>query len=139
MARKKPKRVWVYSPPKPAKSGVPGPLKAEVERKADELIETVLKPKHVKKPPEDADFNYLTGISARWHGGYFYLVATYACPGPNALSPSFEAKFARLGHAGGGKFNLSFMRHTVRWVELYHGLSVEQCLKSIEEDPWFLP
>jgi hypothetical protein len=34
------------------KSSLPGTVKDEVETKARELIETVLKPKHIQPPPE---------------------------------------------------------------------------------------
>src|SRR4051812_30042678 len=99
MAKKR--KLWVYSPGKAAKTTVPEEVKAQVEAKSRELVETVLKPRHVKPPPQDARFNYLTDISARWHGSSFYFVGIYACPGPNALSPTFEAKFARMEYAGG--------------------------------------
>jgi hypothetical protein len=31
------------------------------------------------------------------------------------------------------------MRHTGQWVELYEALSVDECLKAIQHDPWFVP
>ena len=37
-----------------------------------------------------------------------------------------------------GKFALSFMRHTGQWVRLYEALSVDECLKAIQDDPWFV-
>jgi hypothetical protein len=135
---KKPRKQWVLSPSK-SPTAVPPAIKLELEKKAGELIEKVLKPKHVKPPPIDAYFNYISDITTKWHGSWFYFVATYACPGPNALSPTFETKFARLKHVGLGKFNLSFQRHTGEWIEIYTGQTVAECLKSIEEDPWFLP
>jgi hypothetical protein len=138
MAKKQPKR-WVYSPTKPPKSAVPDGIKAEVEAKAKALIDGVLKPQHVKPPPKNAGFNYVTDIMAKWHGSYFYFISIYACPGPNALSPTFEEKFARMEHVGEGRFNLAFMRHTGTWVELFTGQTVDECLKSIQEDPWFQP
>ena len=101
------------------------------------LIDTELKPKHVKPPPEEACFNFLTDITLKWHGSTLFLVAVYACPGPNAISPSFEDRFARLRPAGGGRFDLSFMRHTGQWVELYQGQTLDECLESIRDDPWF--
>jgi hypothetical protein len=52
MAKKQPKRS-IYSPPKPPKAKVPEAVKAAVEAKAKELVETVLKPKFVKPPPRD--------------------------------------------------------------------------------------
>ncbi len=138
MAKKKP-TTWVYSLPTPPKVAVPDDLKAEVERKGNELVETVLKPKHVKPPAEDVRLNYLTDLSTKWHGPYFNFCSTYACPGPNAISPSFESKFARMEYVGNSRFNLSFLRHTGKWVELFTGLTLDECLKAVREDPWFVP
>ena len=38
-----------------------------------------------------------------------------------------------------GRFNLAFMRHTGQWVELYDALTVDECLKAIQDDTWFVP
>ena len=137
MAR--PRKAWQISPSKTPKPPLPDSLKAEVQAKADALIENVLKPKHVLPPPKDGRFNYLIDIGAKWYRNYFYFLSTYACPGPNALSPTFEAKFARMEHLDGGRFALYFMRHTGEWVGLYDALTVDECLKAIREDPWFMP
>src|SRR6516225_5598538 len=120
MAKKKPKKVLVYSPAADPRTKVSDALGAEVERRANELIE-VLKPKYIKPPPEKPKFNYLIGLGTKWHGRYFYFVGTYACPGPNALSPTFEMNFARLEHVGGGRFALAFLRHTGKWCPLLTG------------------
>ncbi len=138
MAKKQPKR-WVYSPPKPAKPSVPEAVKAQVEAKARELIDTVLKPQHVKPPPKDERFNYSIDLGGKWYRSYFYFFSTYACPGPNALSPTFESKFARMEYVGNDKFNLSYMRHTDQWFELFTDQSLDDCLKAIREEPWFPP
>jgi len=129
----------VYTPGRDPRTKVSDALKAEVERKANALIETVLKPKHVEPPPKDPKFNYVIGLSTKWHGRFFYLVATYACPGPNALSPTFESPFARLEHTATGRFNLAFMRHTGKWHPLFAGLTLDECLDRIRNDPWFQP
>ena len=139
MVKKRPKQ-WVWSP----SSRASGPTldaatRSEVQAKARELIDAVLKPKHVKPPPEDGRFNYLTDITLKWHGSTLFLVAVYACPGPNALSPSFESRFARLKPAAGGRFDLDFMRHTGQWVPLYQGIALDQCVEAIRDDPWFTP
>ena len=42
--------MWVYSPPKPK---VPDTVKAEVEAKAKELVNAILKPEHIKPPPKN--------------------------------------------------------------------------------------
>jgi len=41
----------------------------------------------------------------------------------------------------GGKtrFNLSYMRHTGKWCEVFEGLSLEECLAKIREDQLFQP
>jgi hypothetical protein len=31
------------------------------------------------------------------------------------------------------------MRHTGKWVELYARQTVDECLKAIQDDPWFMP
>ncbi len=48
----KQKKMWVYSPAKQPKSKVPDSLKVDVKTKADKLVESVLKPNHIKPPPE---------------------------------------------------------------------------------------
>src|SRR5262245_34193912 len=131
MAKKKQQRGWVYSPSSKGGTCLDAATKAQVEAKFQGLIDTQLKPKHVKPPPEDARFNYITDITLKWHGSTLFLVAVYACPGPNAISPSFESRFARLRPAAGGKFDLSFMRHTGQWVELFQGQTLDECLQEI--------
>jgi hypothetical protein len=118
---------------------VPDSIKAEVELKAARLIEEVIKPKHVGPPPAKPMFNYLTDITSKWYRSYFYFISTYACPGPTAISPSFEAKFARMKYVGQGKFSLCFMRHTDEWAGMYDQLSVDEWIKLIRDDPWFEP
>ena len=135
----KQRRAWMFSAEKSPKTSLPGTLKDEVDTKAGELIENVLKPKHIQPPPEGSQSNYITDIKTKWIGSTCYFISIYACPGPNAIAPSFEEKFARMELAGDAKFNLFFMRHTGKWVALYAGLSVDDCLKAIQDDPWFMP
>jgi hypothetical protein len=132
-------KMWVYSSPKPPKPKVPDAVKIAVEAKAGQLIETVLKPEHVKAPPADERFNDIADIYAKWYRNYFYFCAKYCCPGPNALSPFFEAKFARLEYVGKGRFHLSYMRHTGQWWEIYTASSADECLAAIRDEPHFLP
>src|SRR5690349_3312618 len=87
------KRTWVYSPAKPK---IPESLKQRVLAESDKLVEEVFKPRYLKPPPEAPLFNYITDIYTKWFRGYLYFSSTYASPGPDALSPSFEAPFTRL-------------------------------------------
>jgi len=134
----KPREPWNI---RPAKERVPvsAAIKAEVEAKARDLIDNVLKPKHVQPPRAEEQFNYIIDIGAKWYRNYFYFFSTYACPSPNALSPTFESKFARIEPLGGGKFALYFMRHTGEWVGIYDSLSADECMNAIRDGPWFVP
>jgi hypothetical protein len=138
MTMAKPREPWNIRLAK-KKTAVPASIKTEVETKARDLIEKVLKPKHVLPPKKDERFNYISDIGAKWYRNYFYFCSTYTCPGPNALSPSFESKFARMEYVGMNRFALYFMRHTGEWVGIYDSLSVDECLKAIQDDPWFVP
>src|SRR5437899_1705221 len=106
-AMAKQRKAWMFDQAKRLKSALSGTVKDEVETKAKELVETVLKPKHIQPPPKAHDLNYITEITTKWVGSKFYFVSIYSCPGPNAISPTFEAKFARLELVAETKFNLS--------------------------------
>ena len=135
---KKQKR-WVYSPPKQPKLKVPESVKMDLEKKAGALVETILKPTYIEPPPEDARFNYIVDIYKVAPQLLLLLCKVSLSPGPNAISPFFETKFARLEYIGNGRFNLSFMRHTEKWVEIYTDLSADECLSAVKDDPLFHP
>ena len=133
-----PREPWNIHPAK-KRPTVTVSIKAEVQARADALIEGVLKPRHVQPPPKDGQFNYIIDIGAKWYRNYFYFISTYACPGPNALSPTFESKFARMEYLGNGKFALYAMRYTGKeWVGIFDAISVDECMKAIRDDPWFV-
>jgi hypothetical protein len=133
------RKGWVSSTAKSSKSSMPDSIKAEIETKAEDLIENVLKPQHVLPPKNNEPFNYITVIKTKWNRNYFYFVSIYACLGTNAIAPTFESNFTRMEHLGDGKFALSFMRHNDQWVGLYDGISVDECMKAIQDDAWFQP
>ena len=123
------RKTWAPVSPRRSKPQVPDDIKSILKEKADEIIENILKPEHIKPPPTDNDFNYLVDIYSKWYRNYFYFCAKYNCPGPNAISPSFETKFARMEYVGNERFNLSYMRHTEQWSEIDQELSMLECLK----------
>ena len=135
----KSRKMWVSRSPKQAKLKLSNVVKVDVTIKANNLIDKVLKPRHIKPPLENVSFNYIVDIYSKWYGNYLYICSKYACPGPNAISPYFEAKFARLEFVGNGRFNLSYMRHTGKWCEIYIELSLDECLSAIRDEPLFLP
>jgi hypothetical protein len=133
------RKVWMYCPPKPKKPKVPDSVKTDLSQKAQQLIETHLRPAHVKPPRKTSQHNYIVDLFTRWYQSYFYFCATYACPHPDAISPTFEVRFARLGYLGGNSFSLAYMRHTGQWWEIYSSLTIDECLKAVQEEPYFLP
>jgi hypothetical protein len=64
MAKKR--KAQPFSPGKKPKVSLPPTLKDEVDTKVRELVETVLKPRHIKPPPKDHQLNYLTDLTVKW-------------------------------------------------------------------------
>jgi hypothetical protein len=58
----KKQRAWAWAPTKP--SGVPQSVRDNLSARAQALVESELKPRHVKPPPDDSDFNYIVDISS---------------------------------------------------------------------------
>lgn len=133
------KMTWVFAPAKSPIFKIPDNVKALIEERANQLIESVLKPQHIKPKPPGSDLNYVVDIYSKWHRHYFYFCAKYRCPAPNRISEFFEHKFARLEYSGSDSFNLSYMRHTEQWWELYQEMSLKECLEAIRQEPHFLP
>lgn len=131
--------MWIYNPPRKPKTGMSNALKEEVQTKANKLVKSILIPKYVIPPPKDMKYNYLIDIYSKWRGSHFYFCSKYCCPGPNAISPFFEAKYARLEYIGNNRFNLSYMRHNGQWLKIYTSLSLDECLSAIRDEPHFLP
>ena len=44
-----------------------------------------------------------------------------------------------MKYTSGALFDLAYMRYTDAWFELFDGKTLEECLESIESDPWFHP
>jgi hypothetical protein len=133
------KKRWMYVPPKPAKPKVPDDLKPEVQRKADEFIESYLKPTFLLPPPEDPKFNYVTDIFAKWYQRFFYFCSTYRCVHERCISEFYESRFARLEYVGNRRFNVAYFRHTGQWWTILEELTLEECLKEIKEQQLLQP
>ncbi len=113
--------------------------KAEIQRRADELVARELRPAAVQQPPPEPHGNYVVGVFTKWHGRYFYFVAKYACPDPNERAPHFETAFARLEGVGNDRFHVAYFRHTGKWWELRRGLTPEESLEATREEPLLHP
>ena len=134
------KKSWGYSPRKKTSSTtVPATVKQDIQSKADELLEKVLIPRHIKPPEPDQRLNYITKLYTKWYRHYFYFCASYNVTGPNAIRPSFETKFARLEYVADDRFNMAYMRYTEQWQEVAYGVPLAKALAMIEQDPLFMP
>jgi hypothetical protein len=131
MAKKKSRAMWTWAPGPQEKAKVPDALKKEVQTKANELVERVLKPAYLKPPPENVDWNYPIDIGTKWQGSFFYFGSTWASPGPNRIAPTFEQRFARMEYVGNQQFNLAYFRHTGKWCVIGSGLTLDDCLEMI--------
>ena len=134
MARKR--RLWA-SPRKPSPPKIPDTLKRRLQADADRLVAEVLKPRYVQPPRGKPELNHVVDVFTRWFRSYFYFCETYACPNPNAPSPSFEARFARMEYAGREHFHMAFMRYTGEWIEIYRDVPLDEALAAIRDDPYF--
>jgi hypothetical protein len=133
---KKEKR-WLFSPPRAPKPKVPESVKIEVKQVCDELVESVLKPRNIKEHSQEDQFNYIVDIFTKWYRSYFYFCAKYHSPESDAIEPFFEARFARMEYVRKDRFNLSYMGHTDKWLEVYFDMSLDECIEAINDDPFF--
>ena len=133
----RPPKGWHLGPVRPSRASPA--VKKEITASANEIVETVFKPGYLKPPPKKPRFNYIVDIYTKWHRGYLYFCAKYACPGPNAVSPHFEDRFTRITCGAGGRFALAYMRHTGKWQEVYPDLSLDEALPSVRDEILFHP
>lgn len=133
------RKTWVFTGYKPKNAKITKEIKNEIERKGWELIRSFLIPEYIKPVPPQNQFNYLVDIFCKWHGKYFYFFSKYASPPPNAIEPFFAMGFARMGYVGKNRFNLSFMRHTGKWCELFQNIPLEECFDLIKQGDFFNP
>lgn len=136
MAKKKATWQWVRVP---GKAAVPDSAKAEALAAVGGLIDGFLKPTYIKAPKGDERFNYLIDIRGKWRGSYLSLIGTYACPDPESPEPTFDLPFARMEYAGGGRFNLAYMRHTGKWWELFRGYALDEAIQAMRGMVHFHP
>lgn len=134
----RPQWRWVYDPKSKPGTKPSDALKREVSEAAEAIL-AEWRQQYIRPVPKDHQFNYLIAVYTRWHGNYFSFCGTYACPGPNAISPSYETGFARLERVGDKRFNLAYMRHTGRWWQTDQALPLSECITKISENGLYHP
>ena len=113
-------------------------LKWVVQSKADLLVEK-LKKNHIRTPPPDHQFNYIVDIFTKWHGRYFYFCKKYRNPSPNRVSEFFERSYLRFDYVEDRNFDLSFMRHTGKWAQVYTDVELDECFRLAETEELLMP
>jgi hypothetical protein len=139
MAKKKkakPKKVWMWVPPKPEKIAAPENEKVVLEAIFKSFLEK-MKPQWIQPPRKD--FGYVSDVYGKWYRNYYYFCALYRYEDPSFISPEREIKFARLEYAGPGHFHLSYFRHTGQWFQVFENLPLEECLDQVANNPIFMP
>lgn len=130
-------RDWTWAPTDtPPKCKLSKWQKQSLQHEADQFVAEFYKP-GIKSPPKNAQFNHIVDFSTKWHGAYLQFIAKYACPGPNALSPSFEIAFARLGYFGPDRWNIWARRHNDQWMVLGSQMTLRECFDEMRTNPWF--
>ena len=66
----RPRKTWVYSPPKPLKPKIPDEVKQRLQAEADRLIEE-FKPQYIEHPEGEPQFNYTTDLYTKWYQNYW--------------------------------------------------------------------
>src|SRR3954454_21996321 len=97
------------------------------------FIAEVLKPRYLPRI-EPTSFNYPVDISGKWHGNKYRFIQRFRSDHPDAITPEFDAPFARLEYVGRDRFDLSYFRHTGEWYCLYRSVPLAEALKLIERD-----
>lgn len=140
MPRKKAraKRQWVWAP-KPERPALPNETeKASIIAACEHLIATVWKPKflpEVKPTP----FNYMIDIHGDWRAGRYRFMKRYRSGMEHNTGFEFDAPFARLDRMGPKRFDIYWMRHTGQWWHLHRDLTLDDALRTLEEDPVVQP
>lgn len=119
------------------KSYTPTPAeKAAIESRVEPLLEELREEIRLNADNWPAHFNRWTDVFTKWHQNFFYIMQQYETP-KDSKPDTFEVGLARLRCLGKDNFSIAYFRHTGQWWEIEEGLSLEECLRSIREDPWF--
>ncbi|MDD3877140.1 MAG: hypothetical protein PHT69_10990 [Bacteroidales bacterium] len=131
------KRIWEIKHVKQKKTKVNDTQKKEITAFFEPLIVHYMK--HLQEVIPDKKYNYVVDIYTKWFQNYFYFCEKYKAEYANRIADDFERKFLRLEFVADNQFNLSYFRHTGQWYLVNENLSLETCLKMINENPLFQP
>ncbi len=128
------KKTWTYGPAKLKKTRPKAPeeLIEYLQKKGDEIVEKIFKPKYLLPVYEEQTLNQIVDIYTKWYRNCFYFCVKYKCP-PDAHRQSFENKFVRLEYLGNDEFQYSHMRHNGKWNPTFK-MTTDKCLKHVTSE-----
>jgi len=85
------------------------------------------------------NYNCLIDIYIKWYRDNLYFCKNYKSEIPNRIVDEFEEKFVRLKILKKDKFDISYMKHTRKWVSIAFDLTLKECLEMIKDTPTFHP
>jgi hypothetical protein len=115
----------------------PGEKKA-IGAACQKLIDETLKPAYLPEVRPRAGRNYAVDLRGRWRGDAYSFVVRFRSGFPENEGEEYDAPFARLEHWN-GSFAVDWMRHTGRWWRLREGLSFDEALAMITDEPALRP
>jgi hypothetical protein len=123
---------WVYVRQR-GQPKLPEGEKAAITAACEKFIAELLKPRFLPRI-EPTSFNYPVDIYGKWHGSKYRFIQRFRSDHPDALTPEFDAPFARLEYVGRDRFDLFYYRHTGEWFCLYRSVPFAEALRFIESD-----
>ncbi len=116
--------------------------RVDIAARCERVIAETLKPKFL---PEirPTEFNYPVDIFGKWRANTYIFIVRYRSGFADTAGDKFNAPFARLDHLDDCfeeiRFDVMWMRHTGRWWLLHHSVSLEEALRHIATDGFFVP
>ncbi len=132
---KRSQRQWVYVGGRSPGIIVPDAEKAAITVACTQLIDTVIRPKHLPVVTPAADHNYPIAIYGKWSGNKFRFITRWRVRDPN--TEEFEIPWARIEYVAREHFDVSWRRHTGEWWRLRDHLTLAEALHEIETNPVF--
>ncbi len=123
-------RTWVW-----AKTLTPQDKEA-IAATCERFIADVLKPKFLPKITP-TEHNYPVDILGKWRGSSCSFIVRFRSGFPGNAGEEFNSGFARLDHTQEGsekRFHVMWHRHTGQWCPVYHSVTLEEALQTIETD-----
>ena len=113
-------------------------LKLKVEQALKPVIEEATAA--LKPYDESKDINQGIYFFGKWNRNFYYVYQKMKTP-PNSMVEEFDYGVARMKYVGDQQFDLAYFRHTGKWEDIFThaGLSLEEAVEAIKNDPWFLP